>query len=128
MKFCVAIIVVVLSSVTAHAQWITKNVVSGQPLMLGFLYSTNPDCTARGFPTVRVVQAPQNGRVAIAKTRDFPSFHPLNERSDCNDRRVPGMSMRYVSNRGYLGTDSVTLEAIWPSGMMKQRTFSIQVR
>jgi hypothetical protein len=43
-------------------------------------------------------------------------------------RRVPGMSVTYVSQRGYQGTDRVVIDMISPTGAYAQHTFNIDVR
>jgi hypothetical protein len=51
---------------------------------------------------------------------DFPNFALTNIRSECNRRRVAGAVAYYVSQRGFIGTDSVQAEAIFPSGALRQ--------
>jgi hypothetical protein len=115
-----------LAPAVAHAQTLTA--ISGRPLKLNFSNTTNPDCSSGGEPVVRLTQAPQHGRVTIARTRDFPSFPRGNSRRDCNKRRVAGTATVYVSQRGYLGTDSVAIEIIFASGGTFRRCFTIYVR
>ena len=102
-----------LSVGTAHA---AKVVASGRPLMLYQASATNPDCTSAGAVVLRVAQAPEHGRVAIRNTGVFPRFAESNIRSACNRRRVPGVEAVYTSQRGYLGSDTVVLEALFPAG------------
>jgi hypothetical protein len=56
------------------------------------------------------------------------TFRESNVRSVCNTRRVAGTSAHYVSQRGYVGPDSTTVEVIWPSGRLVQMTYNISVR
>ena len=102
-----------LSITAAHAD---KAVASGKPLHLYHAYSTNPDCTSTGEVVMRVVQGPEHGRVSIQRTGVFPSFGPDNVRNVCNRRRVPGVQATYISQRGYLGSDFVVLQVLYPSG------------
>ena len=112
----------------AQAQSVTRAAASGMPLKLYFASSTNPDCTAAGQPTIKLVAAPQHGRTRISAARDFVTFRESNVRSVCNTRRVAGMSAHYVSQRGYTGFDSTTIEVIWPSGRLVRVTYNIAVR
>jgi hypothetical protein len=57
----------------SHAAPITKYVVSGRPLKLSYFSSTNPDCSTAGRPTIRLIRAPEHGRVTISKGSDFPN-------------------------------------------------------
>jgi hypothetical protein len=113
---------------TAHAQTVSRAAASGAPLKLFFASSTNPDCTAAGHPTIKLVAAPQHGHTRIGAARDFATFREGNVRSVCNTRRLAGTSAYYVSQRGYLGPDSTTIEVIWPSGRLLHVTYNISVR
>jgi hypothetical protein len=109
---------------SAHAE---KVVASGRPLLLYSVYSTNPDCTSAGAVVLRVAQPPEHGRVSIRQTGVFPRFAESNLRSVCNRRRVPGIQATYVSQRGYVGSDSVVLEALFPAGRGVRVTLPIRV-
>ena len=108
----------------AHA---AKVVASGRPLMLYQAYATNPDCTSAGTVVLRVAQSPEHGRVAIRQTGVFPRFTENNVRNVCNRRRVPGIEAVYTSQRGYLGSDTVVLEALFPAGRGVRVVIPIQV-
>jgi|EndMetStandDraft_6_1072998.scaffolds.fasta_scaffold344677_2 hypothetical protein len=113
MRIVLTCLGLLLSVVSAQAD---KVVASGRPLMLYEAYSTNPDCSSAGQVVLRVAQSPEHGRVNIRQTGVFPRFPEVNPRSACNRRRVPGVQAIYVSQRGYLGTDYVVLEALFPAG------------
>jgi hypothetical protein len=112
----------------AHAQTVSRAAASGVPLKLIFANSTNPDCTSIGQPTIKLVEAPQHGHTRISAARDFPTFREGNVRTVCNTRRVAGASAYYVSQRGYVGPDSTTIEIIYRSGRLLHVTYSISVR
>jgi hypothetical protein len=112
----------------AQAQTASRAAASGMPLKLYFASSTNPDCTAAGHPTIKLVAAPQHGHTRITAARDFVTFRESNVRSVCNTRRVAGTAAHYVSQRGYVGPDSTTIEVIWPSGRLLNLTYNISVR
>jgi hypothetical protein len=112
----------------AQAQSASRAAASGMPLKLYFASSTNPDCTAAGHPTIKLVAAPQHGHTRITAARDFVTFRENNVRSVCNTRRVAGTAAHYVSQRGYVGFDSTTIEVIWPSGRLVHMTYNISVR
>jgi len=113
---------------TVHAQTVSRAAASGMQLKLYFASSTNPDCTAAGSPTIKLVAAPQHGHTRISAARDFVTFRESNVRSVCNTRRVAGTSAFYVSQRGYVGPDQTTIEVIWPSGRLVHVTYDISVR
>ena len=126
MRFLVIALSIFLSS-GANAQ-ISKVAASGAPILLVQVHSTNPDCTTAGRPVVRVTQAPEHGRLSINNTAVFPSFPPSNVRSACNRRRVPGVVVRYVSQRGYTGTDAAAIEVYFPDGQARRGAYFITVR
>ncbi len=126
MRIIVGVVVALLLS-AGFAQAATKVVASGRPLMLYQASSTNPDCTAAGSVVLRVAQAPEHGRVTIRNTGVFPRFSDSNIRSACNRRRVPGVEATYTSQRGYLGSDLVILEALFPAGRGVKVTIPIRV-
>ena len=128
MRLAIILASMLLWGTTAQAQYLSRAAPSGKPIKLGFASTTNPDCTAVGETTVRVVQGPRHGRVDILKTRDFPTFSQTNIRSVCNTRRVPGTLARYVSHRGFVGYDYLTLEVISANGVARRSSFAINVR
>jgi hypothetical protein len=105
-----------------------RYVASGQTIQLYFVASVNPDCSAAGEPTVRITSPPQHGRAALDKTHDFVFFQQSNVRSECNRRRVSGVAVRYTSQRGYVGSDSVGVEIFFPKGNHRTGTFNVNVR
>jgi hypothetical protein len=124
MRIALLVIGLLLSTGAAHAE---KWVASGRPLKLYDAVATNPDCTSAGSVVLRVVEGPEHGRVSIRQTGIFPNFPAGNIRSVCNRRRVPGVEATYVSQRGYLGADSVVLEVLFPAGRGGRLRFPIRV-
>jgi hypothetical protein len=112
---------------SVSAAYADKAVASGRPLHLYHAYATNPDCSSVGAVVLRVVQPPAHGRVSIHQAGVFPNFPPANPRSACNRRRVPGVQATYVSERGYVGLDSVVLQALFPAGREIDVSVSIHV-
>jgi hypothetical protein len=119
-----AVASLLLSVVSAQAD---KAVLSGKPLIVYHVAAVNPDCTSTGEMVLRVTEAPEHGRISIRHTGVFPDFPASNVRSACNRRRIPGVEAIYVSQRGYVGPDSVGLLAIGPLGRAWQMTVSIHV-
>lgn len=64
----------------------------------------------------------------ISRAGVFLNFPESNPRSACNRRRIPGTVATYIAQRGYAGPDSLSLEAIYPTGEMRQGSFHIMVR
>jgi hypothetical protein len=122
-----AVTTTLLSATAAQGQTATKYAVSGRPLKLSFFATVNPDCSSVGQTTIRLTRAPEHGRVSVTQTMDFPNFAPSNVRFACNRRRVAGATINYVSQRGFVGTDSVQAEVISASGNLRQQSYTINV-
>jgi hypothetical protein len=112
----------------AQAQRLTMTAIAGKPLKLNFSNSTNPDCSSVGETVVRLTPAPHHGRITISKASDFPAFPKQNVRRACNKKRVAGTQTVYVSERGYLGSDSAAIEIIFASGGTARRSYTINVK
>jgi hypothetical protein len=105
-----------------------RTVAADQRLRVDFLYSINPDCTSIGFATVRLLEQPQHGKIAIENDTGFTNFQASNPRAECNKRRSDGVAVIYEPEPGYTGTDSISLDAILPSGALSKRHYAIDVR
>jgi hypothetical protein len=127
MRVAIALACLVLSIAAARAQEVRTG-LAGQPIRLNFASTVNPDCSSAGATTVRVTQPPQHGRLDIAKAMDFPSFARKTVRTHCNKRRVAGTLIRYVSQRGFVGTDSAAVEIFFANGVHATRSYRINVR
>jgi hypothetical protein len=124
MRLMLALVASLLLSVGA-AQ--AKVVVSGKPLIVYWTAATNPDCTSAGNVEIRVTEGPEHGRLTIRRAGVFPNFPESNPRSACNRRRVPGVEVIYTSQRGYVGSDNIVLEAFFPQGRGVRVRTPIQV-
>ncbi len=105
-----------------------KVVDHGKDVNLGFYYSINPDCSARGFATAAVGSPPQGGQVLSVHSRDFPSFSSTNPRFVCNKRRIEGTKVWYRANPGFRGTDSFVLQIVDANGDPKNFNVQVAVR
>ncbi len=107
---------------------LVRAVAADQKLRLDFLYSINPDCSSIGFSTVRIIEPPKNGRLTVENGSGFTNFPQGNLRYDCNKRRSDGVVLQYEPNPGFVGTDSLTVDVVFPSGSLSQRHYSIAVK
>jgi Domain of Unknown Function with PDB structure (DUF3857)/Transglutaminase-like superfamily len=106
----------------------TRVVASDQKLRLDFLYALNPDCTSIGFATVRIIEQPHHGRITVENGTGFTNFPQNNLRYQCNKSRADGVVVIYEPHSGFTGTDSVNIEAIYPTGTSGKRHYSIEVK
>jgi hypothetical protein len=77
MKTCATVLATIgLFSSTAQAITLTRVVVAGGRLELGGFSTINADCTAHGYPAIRVTNAPQHGAVTTRKGQVIEFFSP----------------------------------------------------
>jgi hypothetical protein len=107
---------------------LVRAVAADQKLRLDFFLSINPDCSSMGFSTVRIVEPPKNGNLTIENGTGFTNFPQGNVRYECNKRRSDGVLLQYEPNAGYTGTDSLTVDVVFPSGNSSRRHYSIAVK
>jgi Domain of Unknown Function with PDB structure (DUF3857)/Transglutaminase-like superfamily len=98
-----------------------------QTLLADFLYAINPDCSSIDIASVRTLEAPQHGKLTIAKGSGFSNFPQDNPRHACDRRRSEGMLMYYRPAPGFQGADSVTVEVIFADGGARKRHYAITV-
>ncbi len=101
--------------------------IAGKPLKLSHFMSVNPDCTPSGTATIRILNGPQNGSVAVRPGSDFPYFYRNNIRSNCNGRRVASQQLWYTG-RVSGATDQITVEVIYANGFARSGTYLIENR
>jgi hypothetical protein len=99
--------------------------VAGGTLALGHYASVNPDCSSKGKTTVRLSSAPAHGSVRLREGRGFSLFQGYLQ---CNSRLVEGVTVEYRPERGFLGTDTVGLDILYPSGNERTSTYYITVK
>lgn len=109
----------------ANAQGIVKIMASGSVLNLSNFASVNPDCTSRGKTVVRIVSGPAHGSITL---RAGPAFSFFPRLPNCNSRKVPGVAVMYRPERGFVGTESVSLDVIYPSGNESSPSYAILVK
>jgi hypothetical protein len=109
----------------ADAQTESRTMAAGQVLHLGHFSSVNPDCTSKGTETVRISNAPAHGVVRMRTELAFSNFATQKQ---CEAHKVHGVTVEYLPEHGYLGSDTVGLDVIDPSGRERMRTYFITVK
>jgi len=107
---------------------VNKGALSGVVQRINFYSEVHADCSSMGYPTVRIVSPPPNGRVLIEQSKDYPAYPQSNQRYTCNLNSVPGTAVSYLSNPGYVGPDSTIVEIVFPDGALWQTHSNILVR
>lgn len=102
--------------------------VRDQKLRVATLLDLNPDCSVVGIPTVRILDPSKKGSVTFEKGAGFPNYPTNNARAKCNTSSVDGELIFYMPESGYVGSDSVTVEIIYPDGNAVTRRYAIEVK
>jgi len=99
----------------------------GSKTKLNFYVALNADCSSIGDSTIRIVDPPSHGSVAVEQGTDYPEFASNNQRFECNKHEAPGTIVYYTSAPGYVGSDSVKIESISANGFSRTDTFELKI-
>ena len=105
-----------------------RAVPAGRKWRIDFLYSINPDCSSLGFASVRVLEEPTHGKVAVENGTGYPNFPQNNQRYECNRRQADGVAVFYEPQSEFVGTDSVTIDIVFASGSSRRQHYAIEVK
>jgi len=105
-----------------------RGAISGKPQLFAEWYAVSPECASEGMVTVKVVKGPDHGSVKIEQGDGYPNYDKDNVRFACNKVKVPVTKVIYTSEQSYLGSDTVTLEAVGPAGRFFHNDYMINVR
>jgi hypothetical protein len=109
--------------VSSGPMTINKTAVAGATTRIIFASSTNPDCTLRDIPTVRVLAQPLHGSAISLQAQDFGNF--TGTMVACVKVKVSGIAVDYVPAPGYAGPDFMTVETIFSNGV--DRTYNVNL-
>ena len=104
----------------------SKTMAAGKTLLLTHYASINGDCSSRGPVEVRVVSGPTSGAIRVTQGSGYSHF--TGDYQQCNAYRVFGANVTYAPQKGFVGSDSVQLDVIYPSGFERLETFTITVK
>jgi len=106
---------------------LTRVMAADQRLRLDFLFSLNPDCSSIGYATVRLIEEPKHGKITIENGTGFSNFRRDNSRFECNKSRSDGVVIFYEPEPGFVGADSIAINAIYASGTAPKRHYTVTV-
>jgi hypothetical protein len=113
---------------SAHASTWLKTMATGTTLEVGRYISVNADCSSTGYATVRVTTAPQHGALTTHKGKGFPYFAAGDSHYDCNMRKADAVLVEYRPEPGFIGTDYVSIDAIFANGGERMDDYQITVK
>jgi dienelactone hydrolase len=105
-----------------------RAVPAGRKWRIEFLYSINPDCSSLGLASVRVLEEPTHGKLTVENGTGYPNFPQNNQRYECNRRQADGVAVFYEPNPEFIGSDSATIDVIFPSGLSRKQHYAIEVK
>ena len=105
-----------------------RGAISGEKQKIQFIYFINPDCTSAGLVKISVTEVPAHGSVTTEPLSDFPAFEKENVRFVCNTRRVAGLQVFYQSEPGFVGSDKLTIDVVYPNGLIQRVLYGVIVR
>jgi hypothetical protein len=120
------VVLCLLLGSAAGAQTASRTVAAGGVLKVGHFANVNPDCSPVGVTVVRLSAPPKHGVVRTASTMGFAHFAGTFE--ICNSRRVAGVSVEYRPDRGFTGSDSFSLDVIYPGGLEQVGSYDVTVK
>ena len=95
---------------------------SGQVVRVAVFTTVRPDCTAGPLPTIRLVRAPEHGKLAVRKVK----LSATNVKQ-CLAIEVPALAAFYKSAAGFEGSDSAILEVRSAQGVTQLQRYTISV-
>ncbi len=91
-------------------------------------YALGSDCTSLGYPTLKLVKAPQHGKVSIEHGSALAGVGADDARTVCNGQTVPATVIYYTADAGFVGEDAAAFERIGVRGAYGYHAYTINVR
>ena len=99
--------------------------VADNTLIIGHFASVNPDCTSSGKTFVRVSRPPSHGSVTMKEGIGFSHFE---NKPQCDSTKLPGVTVDYLPERGFTGSDEFVLDVINQTGYEGLASYSITIK
>lgn len=95
---------------------------------ISFKMVVNIDCTSAGSVVARIITPPTHGTISVKNGKDRPNFIEPNPRVSCNSKELPSTQVWYTPEKDYLGSDTVSISYILPTGSTHDVNVSIIVK
>lgn len=105
-----------------------RGAAAGKDQSLDYFLSINPDCSSNGYPEIRIVTPPAHGAISSAPGQGYSNFPKENVRAACNAKKIPVTYIHYRAQPGFTGTDTATIEVLFPLGRLNTVDYAIRVR
>jgi len=133
LTFAVAVAAISMSDFVATAsEGVTQVkrddvVKSGQRKRIGHSWYINPDCSVTRVPTVRVIDPPLHGKVALVHEKNVVT-EAEGRVAKCNSLKLPVIAYYYQSAPGYVGSDRFVARVSFGNGVVTDRITTIRVQ
>jgi hypothetical protein len=94
----------------------------GTDVQVGVYFNIKPDCTSGPLPSIRLVSAPESGRVVVKRGKVTATNY-----KQCLATEVPAFIAVYRSRADFAGVDTFTLEVKFPDGKTEVQRVSVTV-
>jgi hypothetical protein len=122
----VASIVLVAMSNLAHGRTVIRSVGAGKSLMWRY-GNVQKDCSPEGG-VIKVHTRPQHGKVTQQPGLTPITFARFPEMVPCLGKIINGLHVYYVPDPGFRGTDSFSIEVIYPGHPTDIDAFTVNVQ
>src|ERR1700719_3570729 len=102
--------------------------IGGKKSILGSSYALKMDCSPTDWQQVTIIKSPENGEAKLVDQNTFANYNPPNPRVKCNGKAVKAKALEYIPPKGYVGDDSIEIEAINDSGQRIVWKFNVTVK
>jgi len=106
----------------------TRYAFDGRKINLQFMGTLNADCTQPEEYEASIITEPKHGVAELEPRTDFMNYAKDNPRAKCNETKYASLMLTYKAKDGYAGPDSVTVFEVFPSGLAREITFTLNVR
>jgi hypothetical protein len=106
---------------------LTPVVLGEQKTEVWRTFNLNPDCTAAGVITPKVIKEGK-GQIEFEENLGFSTYPKHWQQNGCNARPTDGLSVFYTSPTGFKGTDSFEIEIVNGRGQSRKASFRVKVK
>jgi len=107
---------------------LTRDAKSGVDSRIAYERAWDRDCKAVPV-TVTITQQPKSGTVSVVQgTSTIPASTPRSGSTDCAGKTVTGNEIKYRSNAGFRGTDTVSYNVAKNNVAVGSTTITINVK
>jgi len=94
----------------------------GKDIQVGVYLNVQPDCTSGPLPTIRLLNPPEHGKVAVKKAK----LNATNYKQ-CLALEVPGFVAFYRSAPDFVGNDVILLEVKYQGGRSELQKITVTI-